>query len=98
MSYEQDVFRPHLRIAMLRLLDGSPGYQLNDSLLADGCRALGLAVTRDQARTEVSWLAEQGFVTREACGERLLLVKLTERGSDVATGAAQVDGVKRPGP
>ena len=46
---------------------------------------------------DVAWLEEQGLVSREDLGG-IIVVKITQRGLDVAEGRAIVPGVKRPGP
>lgn len=91
-------FARHVRLAMLRLLAEAPGYALNSSILTDAVAALGLAATRDQVRSEIAWLAEQGLVTSDELPGGLMVATLTERGSDVASGRAHVPGVQRPTP
>lgn len=98
MSYFDNTFRPHLRLAILQLLEAQPGYQANDSILVEAAAGLGLRATRDQVRGEIAWLAEQGLLEREELAGRLVLVSATERGCDVAKGLALAPGVKRPGP
>jgi hypothetical protein len=95
-SFSEDV-RKDLRLIMLRALEQDPGYDLNESILHSIVGQFGHNVTRDQIRTEVAWLQEQGFVsTKDVVG--CLVATLTERGADVATGRAVVPGVKRPSP
>jgi hypothetical protein len=89
-------FTAHLRITILKLLAGS-GYQLNSSLLCDGCDGMGLTVTRDRIKTELAWLAEQQLVTNTVL-DHMIIGRLTERGLDVAQGRVAVPGVKTPGP
>lgn len=96
MNYS-DHFLSHMRITLLRLLAGQPDYKLNSSLLADGCDAMGLGVTRDGVRTQLAWLAEQGLATTTDL-DRLVIARLTERGLDVAQGRTRVPGVKPPSP
>lgn len=91
-----DHFNEHVRITVLRLLESQPDYRLNNSLLCDGCASMGLAVTRDGMRTQLSWLKEQGLVTVVDMTPSLAVARLTERGLDVATGRARVPGVKPP--
>ncbi|MBA1271684.1 ArsR family transcriptional regulator, partial [Pseudomonas carnis] len=52
--------------------------------------------SRDQVKTEMHWLAEQGAVTVADVGP-VLVATLTERGQDIAAGRARVPGIKRPG-
>lgn len=95
MSALNQAWREHLRLAILKLLDQAAGYSANDSVLTDAVRAVGFAASRDQVRTELTWLGEQDLVTCEAL-DRLMVATLTGRGQDVASGAASAPGVKRP--
>lgn len=96
MSYKNHE-KEHLRLTALRTLLQDSDYQINDSLLRDAIQAYGFAPSRDALRSELRWLEDMGLVTIEDLGN-VLVAKLTERGADVATGRAKVDGVKRPGP
>jgi Fe2+ or Zn2+ uptake regulation protein len=94
-----DHWRSHLRLTLLRLLAEQPGYQGNSSVLTTAADAsAGFSCTRDQVKTELAWLAEQGLITTSEAIEGLVVAKLTERGGDVATGRAIVPGVQRPNP
>ena len=86
------------RLRILHILGAVPGYQLNDAVICDELGALGHAATRDQVRTDIGWLAEQGLVTVERLVKTVAVATITERGLDVATGRAHTNGVKRPGP
>ena len=76
----------HLRLTILRTLKVDTDYQINESLLRDAIKVYGFGPSRDALRVQLRWLGA------------LLVARLTERGADVAIGAATVDGVKRPGP
>jgi hypothetical protein len=91
-------WRAHLRLSILRLLAETPGYSANESLVTDVLRDdLGFGCSRDQVRTELRWLEEQGLLhAPETAG--LKIATVTDRGVDVAAGRAVVDGVKRPSP
>ena len=97
MSYA-DFHDQHVRLTMLRLLAGAPGYSANDSVLTDAVNAMGLICTRDQARTHLSWLDEQRLVTLLKPTPTLTVATITERGNDVAAGRSIVAGVQRPSP
>ena len=88
----------HLRLIILRLLEGSRGYASNDSVLVDVIPSLGLTPTRDQVAGTLTWLDEQGLVSVEIVAGDLRVVKLTQRGVDVARGMGEHPGVKRPSP
>lgn len=96
MSPFSDFLRQDQRLVMLRLLAELPGYTSNSSVLVQLLEQFGHVMTRDQVKTELAWLAEQGLVTTDDAGS-VLMAKLTERGADVAAGRARQPGVKRPG-
>ena len=58
--------------------------------------SFGHTLSRDQVKTEMQWLAEQGALTLNDVGP-VLVATLTERGQDIAAGRARVPGIKRPG-
>ena len=93
-------FSAHLtedrRLVLLRLLAELPVYRANSSVLNVALERFGHATTRDQVRTELRWLEEQGLVSIEDMGP-VLVATATERGLDVARGRAVVPGVARPG-
>lgn len=91
-----DFLRHDQRLVILRLLSELAGYRANSSVLASALEGYGHAMTRDQVKTELRWLEEQGLVSVEDM-EPVLVVTLLERGEDVAKGRATVPGVKRPG-
>lgn len=87
----------HVRIAVLRLLDGAPGYQANDSVIVQAVQAMALACTRDQLRGHLAWLEEMRLIRLADLGG-LKVAELTERGADVANGRSTVAGVQKPSP
>jgi Fe2+ or Zn2+ uptake regulation protein len=97
MSFN-DHFSAHQRLSILRVLTDSPRYSANNSILGDQLQEFGLDASRDTVRNQILWLEEQALVTVERVGKAILVATLTERGADVASGRATVDGVKRPGP
>lgn len=88
----------HIRLSVLRLLDGLPAYQANDSVLTEAVNAMGLTCTRDQMRGHLVWMEEQRLVTTIAPAAGLTVATLTERGGDVANGRSVIAGVQRPSP
>ena len=86
-----------IRLVILRALAEDSGYSHNEAIIADILAAFGHRVSRDRLRTELSWLAEQNLVGVEDVAG-LKIVKLTNRGLDVACGATECPGVKRPRP
>ncbi len=91
-----DFLRQDMRLVILRLLAEMPGYKSNSSVLTVALERYGHTASRDQVKTELAWLRDQGMVQLDDM-EAVLVATLTERGSDVATGRAIVPGVKRPG-
>lgn len=91
-----EYLRRDIRLVMLRVLADMPAYRANSSVLTMALERFGHAVTRDQVKTELRWLEEQGFMTIEDLGA-VLVATITERGADVARGRAQSPGVARPG-
>ncbi|PKM31743.1 MAG: hypothetical protein CVV07_01120 [Gammaproteobacteria bacterium HGW-Gammaproteobacteria-11] len=96
MSQFANYLREDQRLVLLRILAELPGYRSNSSVLSDFLQRYGHNASRDQVKTEIHWLAEQGLVQIEDL-QTVLIVTLTERGSDVAAGRSNVPGVKKPG-
>jgi len=94
MSYA-DYLRKDVRLVALRILTEMPSYRANSSVLSNVLDQFGHSVTRDQVKTELRWLAEQGLLALDEAGS-VLVATLTERGQDVAAGRARVDGINRP--
>lgn len=80
---------------LLRILSEMQTYRTNSSVLVGLMEKLGHTMTRDQVKTELRWLAEQGLLTVEQAGS-VLVATLDGRGQDVAEGRARVDGIQRP--
>lgn len=97
MSGFADYLTEDRRLVILRLLSETPGYSSNESILDAGLEAMGHAVSRDQVRTDLAWLAEQDLVSVETV-RGVMVARITQRGADVAKGQAVVPGVKKPSP
>lgn len=95
MSYVEHL-KEDARLVLLRTLSELPQYRSNSSVLYGFLGRYGHSFSRDQVRTELHWLAEQGLIQIEENLDAVLVVKLTERGEDVATGRIKTHGVKRP--
>lgn len=96
MSRYAEFLRQDVRLVLLRLLEEMPAYRANSSVLNAALDSYGHTLSRDQVKTELYWLAEQGAVVLEDIGP-VLVASLTERGQDIAAGRARVPGIKRPG-
>ncbi len=94
-------FAEHLaedrRLVILRLLEQSPGYEANESMIGAVLPDIGHVVSRDQVRTDFAWLKEQGLLMLEELA-MVMIAKLTQRGVEAALGIITVPGVKRPAP
>lgn len=90
-----DYLRKDVRLVVLRVLTEMPSYRANSSVLSNVLHQFGHSVTRDQVKTELRWLAEQGLLLLEEAGS-VLVATLEERGQDVAEGRAKVDGIAKP--
>lgn len=97
MSVTSDILRASARLAILRSLAASGDYKLNTSVLQDALDDIGLSMTRGQVETECAWLAERDCVATSR-HESAVVVVLTERGGNVASGREIVEGIKRPRP
>lgn len=89
----------HRRLAILRFLEVSPGYTSNASILTDVLNSdqIGINTSRDQATTELSWLAENGFVTLGGRAD-FRVATATARGVEIALGRATHPDIQRPSP
>lgn len=88
-----------VRLELLRILQQDADYETNAGLLQTGLQYRGYAHSADAVRTQCVWLQEQQLVTTRALVDQgSLIVKLTERGEDVALGRVRVPGVARPRP
>lgn len=97
MSSYANTLSKHRRLTILRFLQDSPEYTSNASILVEVCNDYGVTSTRDQVTGDITWLAEQGFVTQQQTGD-FMVVSATARGVEIAQGKARHDGVKRPRP
>lgn len=95
----QQVMHEHRRISILRVLasDGSGG-ECNDSILHSEVVRAGVRSSRDQVRTALFWLQEQGLITLRTLDSGTIVATITQRGLDVAHGNTTVPGVQRPSP
>ncbi|APC14540.1 hypothetical protein BLL42_01870 [Pseudomonas frederiksbergensis] len=91
-----EYLRQDIRLVILRLLAEMTAYRANSSVLTMALDNYGHTLSRDQVKTELHWLLEQGALTLDDVGP-VLVATLTERGQDIAAGRARVPGIKRPG-
>lgn len=96
MSFK-DLLTQDIRLVILRTLAETNGYSCNESIIHAILAKFGHTVSRDQVKTQLSWLKEQGLLDLEEVVD-VYVATISQRGVDVATGAATVPGVKRPHP
>jgi Fe2+ or Zn2+ uptake regulation protein len=87
----------HRRLQLLLLLRAAQGYASNETVLKDQLALAGHQVSADRLRTDLAWLAEQGLIQANQVSDRWV-VRLLERGEDVASGVASTPGVACPKP
>lgn len=92
---QAELWREHLRLALLRFLADTAGGTLNDSLLTDAVVAIGIDADRHQVRDALVFLA-RGKCVRLEHVEPIVLASLTDLGEMVAKGRRRVAGVKPP--
>ncbi|RXS99018.1 ArsR family transcriptional regulator [Acinetobacter junii] len=95
MSFENHL-KEEMRLVLLRLLNELPSYRGNSSTLHSGLEHWGLSFSRDQVKTELYWLKEQGCIEIELDNPDVVVVKLIERGQDVVKNRTRISGIKRP--
>ena len=97
MNDYADYLRRHRRLSILRTLEMAPGYQSNESMITQVLNKLAIATTRDQVRTELVWLGEQGYVTTEEVAG-LLIAEATLAGQEIALGRRVHPDIEKPSP
>ena len=88
MSF-QDFLRQDVRLVLLRVLTEMPAYRSNSSVLGSALERYGHAVTRDQVKTELAWLAEH---LNELPGSGIVYT-LTTRDADRVAGWLRENGM-----
>ncbi|MDR2186894.1 MAG: ArsR family transcriptional regulator [Azonexus sp.] len=98
MNYAE-ILREDTRLMLLRLIDEiSDRRRGNSAQLTDlHNRLTTKPIAHDEIKTELRWLAERQLLEIDEAGS-VLMVTLTERGHEVATGAAAMAGVARYAP
>lgn len=93
----QLILQQDRRLSLLLSLNAMTNYEANESMLNICLEQYAHHVSRDLLRNELAWLEEQGLISVREVGD-YKVAKLTGRGADVATGRAEVPGVKKPRP
>jgi len=83
MSFENHL-NQEMRLVLLRLLNEMPSYRGNSSTLHSGLSHWGFSLSRDQVRTQLHWLKDNGHILIELDNPDVMVVKLIESGQDVA--------------
>lgn len=92
-----DLLTADARLVILRALEQDLGYSHNESIIHAILEEFGHSLTRDQVRTQLVWLQEQGLIELKTVVDTYVAT-ITQRGADVAAGRGRVPGVKRPNP
>lgn len=95
MSKYIQTLSKHRRLTILRFLAESPEYTSNASILMDVCNDLGVTSTRDQLLGDITWLTDQGMITKED-HNGFIIATATGLGVEIAQGLTRHDGVQRP--
>lgn len=98
MSDYLHTLRMHARLSILRVLEDAPQYTSNISMLATILPKAGINFTRDQIKTELIWLEEQGMIETQALMSDLVTATATVRGVEVAQGITRHPDIQRPKP
>lgn len=85
------------RAILLRFLSEDADYAMDTALLKAALKSVGHGVPLRQVNEDAAWLEERGLAACQNL-ESALLVRITQRGLDVAAGDEIVPGIKRPGP
>lgn len=90
----RDMLNEQARLVILRSILECKG-EANDSILQSCLDLYGIKISRDEVRTHIAWLNEQGLVSTENVAG-CIVATISGRGQDVAEGRAVVPGVKKP--
>jgi hypothetical protein len=90
--------RADLRLIILRLLYGQPGYVANQEVLLAKLRDLGYAVNRDQLHIELAWLDQVADAIVDKVSGGVHIATLTGDGLEVVEGSRAIPGIRRPRP
>lgn len=90
-----DYIEQDRRRMILAALSLQAGYTLAIRALKSPLQTAGYSATADRLRTDCTWLAEQGLAEVDLAAD---VVRLTDRGLEVALGDATTPGVGRPTP
>lgn len=96
MSYT-DIVIADIRLTVLQALAQDADYAQNENIIDAILASFGHNISRDQLRTQLAWLEEQGLLKLSDVGS-MKVARLTQRGEDVAYGHAHQPGVRRPSP
>lgn len=90
-----ELLAEHQRISILIALKESADYGANTSILADVLKRYAIGCSRDQLKTQLTWLEQNGYVTLEKLSQNTWVARITQSGIDVAEGTVIAHGIKR---
>jgi DNA-binding transcriptional ArsR family regulator len=95
---DYDDFRTRdLRLTLLKSLSVQPGYRANENILQHEARSVGIDVSRDQVRTQLRYLKEQGAVELREVGF-VMVATISLRGKEHVDGLTVLEGINTPSP
>lgn len=87
------------RLQILRYLGSQPAYSAHEHLIRDALGRVGHTVSAAAVRSHLAWLDALPAPAVALSGTGLIQVAtLTQRGDDIARGAAHEPGIARPRP
>jgi hypothetical protein len=90
--------RADLRLRILIILHGQPGYVANQETLLAALRSQGHALSRDQLHIELAWLDQMADALVDQVSGGVHIATLTGDGLEVVEGLRDVPGIRRPRP
>lgn len=97
MSYSENL-KANRRLAILKLMIEDGG-ESNESVLEMGLRSLGHVPELDRryVREQIRFLEEADCLVVTLFKDKVMVVKITDRGCAVARGGIKIDGIAQPG-
>jgi repressor of nif and glnA expression len=92
----REALREDQRLLILQHLAEAPDYTAPEHLIRARLGDQGHRLSADVLRGHLAWLDEQGHIS--LLGEMVQVARLTQRGEDVASGAARAPGIARTRP
>lgn len=95
MGYEQ-ILAEDRRLVILRTLNEIASHEANESVLETVANQIGVPTTRNNIREDISYLEKAGCISISWYADKLMLVKLKQRGRYFLEGKELIQGIKSP--